>query len=145
MSERFVSKFSLIHGTSIPEVQDGVPSFLGAPVARTPADLRGAHAAIIGIPYERPATPGRRPDEWAGYREAPADVRRHSLRYAGYVPELDLDVFERLRLVDYGDAVCEGDVSDAVASVERKVSEALDAGCRPITIGGFSPCATYAV
>ncbi|HZS33137.1 MAG TPA: arginase family protein [Methylomirabilota bacterium] len=145
MADRFVSKFSLLHGTEIPVLRDGVPSFLAAPIARTPGDLAGADAAIIGIPYDRPATAGRGAGDWAGYREAPAHVRQRSLRYAGYLPELDLDVFERARLVDYGDAKIGPDLDRAVASVARKVQEVVEAGARPITIGGFSPCASYAV
>lgn len=145
MPERFVSKFSLIQGTEIPVVREGVPTFLGVPLARTPADLRGADAAIIGIPYDRPATAGRPADAWTGYRHAPANVRRQSLRYAGYLPEMDVDVFEHARLVDYGDAEVVEDVGRSVENVARKVQEVLEAGCRPITLGGFSPCATYAV
>jgi agmatinase len=145
VTERFVTKFSLIRGTEIPVLREGVPSFLGVPVARTPADLAGADAAIIGIPYDRPATAGRGAGDWAGYREAPAHVRQRSLRYAGYLPELDLDVFERARLVDYGDAEIEPDVDRSIAHVARKVREVVEAGARPITIGGFSPCASYAV
>jgi agmatinase len=146
MPERFVSWTSLRSGTEIPLVREGVPSFLGVPVARTPGDLAGAHAAIIGVPWDRPPTAGRPGDQWAGFREAPAAVRRGSLRYAGYVPELDLDVFEHLRLVDYGDAeIVDTDLPRSIDNVARKVSEVIEAGARPITLGGFSPCATYAV
>jgi agmatinase len=145
MEERFVSKFSLISGTEIPVLRKGVPSFLGVPLAKTPRGLEGADAAIIGIPYDRPAPAGRPPDQWSGYREAPAHMRRQSLRFAGYLPELDLDVFEHVKLVDYGDAEIEDDVGRSVENVARKVEEVMEAGCRPITVGAFSPCATYAV
>jgi agmatinase len=145
MGERFVSKFSQITGTEIPALREGVPSFLGVPLARTPADLVGADAAIIGVPYDRPATAGRPADQWSGYREAPANVRRLSLRYAGYLVELDLDVFDHVRLVDYGDAEITGDVKESSDNVARKVREVVEAGVRPITIGGFSPCSSYSV
>ena len=144
MTERFVSKFSLIRGTDIPVLHAGMPSFLAVPIARTPAELAGADAAIIGVPYDRPATAGRGAGDWSGYREAPAHVRQRSLRYGGYLPELDLDIFEHARLVDYGDAEIGEDIDRSIASVARKVREVLDAGARPITIGGFSPCASYA-
>ena len=145
MTERFVSKFSQISGNEIPIIRPGVPTFLGVPHARTPRDLEGADAAIIGVPYDRPATSGRPAGQWSGYREAPADVRRFSLRYAGYVPELDLDTFEHVRLVDYGDAEIVDDVDQSSENVTRKVREVLAAGCRPITLGGFSPCSSYSV
>jgi agmatinase len=144
VTERFVSKFSLIHGTDVPVLHAGVPSFLAVPIARTSAELVGADAAIIGVPYDRPATAGRGAGDWSGYREAPAHVRQRSLRYGGYLPELDLDIFEHARLVDYGDAEIGEDIDRSIASVARKVREVLDAGARPITIGGFSPCASYA-
>ena len=145
MSERFVSLFSLMTGTEIPILREGVPSFLGMPVARTRADLSGADAAIIGVPYDRPATVGRPAGQWAGFREAPTNVRKGSLRYRGYLPEYDLDVFEHLKLVDYGDAeIIDGDLPRSIDNVARKVQDVLEAGARPITIGGFSPCASYA-
>ncbi len=145
MDEKFVSKFSLINGTDIPVIAKGVPSFLGVPFAQRPEDLERADAAIIGIPYERPATAGRPSGQWSGYRDAPAHVRRQSLRFGGYLPELDLDVFEHLALVDYGDAEIEEDVGRSIENVARKIREVVSAGCRPITIGGLSPCASYAV
>jgi agmatinase len=145
MTERFVSKFSQLSGTDIPIIRPGVPSFLGVPIALTPRDLQGADAAIIGVPYDRPATAGRPPDQWSGFREAPAHVRRFSLRYAGYLPELDLDAFEHVRLVDYGDAEVVDDLEQTMENVTRKVREVVAAGCRPITLGGFSPCSSYSV
>lgn len=146
MGERFVSLHSLRTGVEIPLVREGVPSFMGLPVARGPQDLAGAHAAIIGVPYDRPPTAGRPASQWAGYREAPVAARKGSLRYRGYVPEHDLEVFEHLRVVDYGDAeIVDGDVPRSIDSVAGKVREVIEAGARPITIGGFSPCASYAV
>ena len=58
---------------------------------------------------------------------------------------MDLDVFEHLRLVDYGDAEIESDVERSIENVACKVQDVIRAGCRPITIGGLSPCASYAV
>ena len=143
MTERFVSKFSQLLGFEIPILRPNVPSFLGVPIARTPRDLEGADAAIIGVPYDRPATSGRPAGSWSGYREAPADVRRFSLRYAGYLPELDLDTFEHVKLVDYGDAEIVDDLEQSMANVTRKVEEVIAAGARPITLGGFSPPSSY--
>jgi agmatinase len=133
-------------GTEIPILREGVPSFLGMPVARSRKDLEGADAVVIGVPYDRPPTAGRPAGQWAGFRDAPVNVRKGSLRYRGYVPEHDLDVFEHLKLVDYGDAeIIDTDLPRSIDNVARKVQDAVEAGARPITLGGFSPCASYAV
>ena len=145
MAERFVSLHSLMAGTEIPTVREGVPSFLGVPVARSRKDLEGADAVIIGVPYDRPPTAGRPAGQWSGYRDAPVNVRKGSLRYRGYVPEHDLEVFYHLKVVDYGDAeIVDTDLPRSIENVAQMVQDAVEAGARPITLGGFSPCASYA-
>ena len=117
MSERFVSLHSLRTNTEIPLVHDGVPSFLGLPVARERRDLDGVDAAIIGIPYDRPPTAGRPANQWSGFRDAPVHARKGSLRYRGYVPELDLEVFDHLKVVDYGDAeIVDSDIRQSLTT-----------------------------
>jgi agmatinase len=77
-------------------------------------------------------------------------VRQQSIRYAsGYIQDFDLDVFEHLRVVDFGDAAIPPEANEkptvdnilrAQAAVEVKVNQALDAGALPIVIGQNSPC-----
>lgn len=141
----FTSKFSQLRGFEVPALREGVPTLFGAPLARTPADLAGADIAVIGIPYDRIATAGRDPGAWAGYFRAAEVTRQNSLRFAGFLPELELDVFEHLRLVDYGDVAYGADLEANIAATIAKVKEVIAAGCRPITLGGFSPLASYAV
>ncbi|MFI4986137.1 MAG: arginase family protein [Alphaproteobacteria bacterium] len=146
MGEVPVSWRGLLAGTPTPLLADGVPSFLGVPVARERGELEGADVAILGIPVGAQASPGRPPDEWAEYGRAPADARRFSMAYGGYLPELDLDVFEHLRMVDYGDAEIDPrDPERSLANVERKVRDVLDSGCRLITLGGCVPYASYGI
>ena len=145
MSERFESFRSISTGVEVPRVGDG-PSFLGVPVALTADALRDADVAIVGIPSGAQESPGRPPGQWATYGRGPADARRFSLRYGGYLPELDVDVLEQVRIVDYGDAtIIPGDVRASLASVERKVHDVLNAGCRLVTLGGCVPYASYGV
>jgi agmatinase len=68
---------------------------------------------------------------------------------SGYAQDFDLDVFEHVPLVDYGDAAIPPEVNErptvenilrAQAAVEEKVGQALDAGALPIVIGQNSPC-----
>src|SRR5215470_4453823 len=104
MSERFVSLHSLRTNTEIPLVHDG-------------------------IPYDRPPTAGRPADQWSGFRDAPVHARKGSLRYRGYVPELDLEVFDHLKVVDYGDAeIVDGDIRQSIDNVARKVQDVIEAG-----------------
>lgn len=117
---------------------DGVPSLFNAPVAHNKADLAGADAVIIGVPYMFPLF---------GFDAdlTPRKLRQASTRYSTtYLPEYDLEVFEALRVVDYGDAVIDpSDIPASVANVERMVTDALEAGALPITLGGSAPCSGY--
>jgi arginase family enzyme len=140
----FSSKFSRLYGFEVPALRPEVPTLFGVPLARTRAELAGADAAVIGVPYDRVATAGRAADSWAGYRRAPEATRQSSLRFRGYLPELDLDVFDCLRLVDYGDAEIGEDMGANIEAVAAKVRDCVEQGVRPITVGGFSPCASYA-
>jgi agmatinase len=90
--------------------------------------------------------------EWIA---GPKRVRQQSIRYgSGYVQDFDIDVFDHLRVVDYGDAAIPPEANEkptvdnilrAQAAVEIKVNEALDTGAIPIVIGQNSPCGSYAI
>jgi len=130
------------------------PTFMNRPLALSPADLAGADVVIIGAPYV--AGWG----EYAGVGKAewlagPKRVRQQSIRYAGgYLQDFDLELFEHLKVVDYGDAAIPPEVVDAPtvdnilraqAAVEAKVNDALEAGAVPVVIGQNSPCGSYAI
>jgi agmatinase len=137
-----------------PMIDADEPSFMGQPLAGSPADLKGADAAIIGAGYVAgwKDYAGVPKSEWVA---APKRVRQQSIRYqSGYVQDFDLDVFEHLRVVDFGNAAIPPDVHDkptaenilrAQAAVEEKVNQALDAGALPIVIGQNSPLGSYAI
>lgn len=76
----------------------------------------------------------------------PRKIRQAATRYGGaYLPELDIDVFAALRVVDYGDAaIIPGDLAASIASVQARVADVLAAGAIPITLGGSAPCSGYA-
>ncbi|GIS87706.1 MAG: hypothetical protein CM1200mP18_04160 [Gammaproteobacteria bacterium] len=77
----------------------------GVPLAQDAEALNGAEVAIIGAPYVAGA-----PGKYAGVDKsewvlAPQRVRQQSARYpTGYIQELDVDIFEQMRVVDMGDA-----------------------------------------
>ncbi|MBI2881828.1 MAG: arginase family protein [Candidatus Tectomicrobia bacterium] len=130
-----------IHPSTLPCVYADVPTFLAVPLARSPADLQGADAAVVGAPYQGPPGPGR---VYRDSRLSPLRLRQDSIKYGGYLPELDLDVFEHLRLVDYGDAPIplSADGEAAAALTARKVGEVLDAGVVAIVLGGTEAAAS---
>lgn len=137
-----------------PMIDEDVPTFMGRPLATSPADLRGADVAIIGAPYVASWTEyaGVGKGEWIA---GPKRVRQQSIRYAsGYIQDFDLDVFEHLNVVDFGDAAIPPEVNErptvenilrAQAAVEEKVNQVLDVGAIPIVIGQNSPCGSYAI
>jgi len=137
-----------------PMIDGDEPTFMGQPLASSPADLEGADVAIIGAPYVASwkEYAGVSKTEWIA---GPKRVRQQSIRYAsGYIQDFDLDVFEHLKLVDFGNANIPPEVFDkptaenilrAQASVEEKVNQALDAGALPIVIGQNSPLGSYAI
>lgn len=127
--------------SALPRVYADVPTFLAVPLARKPADLHGADAAVVGAPYQGPPGPGR---VYRDSRLTPLRLRQDSLKYGGYLPELDLDLFEHLRLVDYGDAPIplSADGEMAAELTAQKVGEVLDAGCAAIVIGGTEAAAS---
>ncbi|GGE15366.1 hypothetical protein GCM10011360_00210 [Primorskyibacter flagellatus] len=137
-----------------PMIGPDEPTYMGRPHATTPADLVGADVVIIGAPYVAGwgEYMGVGADEW---RAAPKRIRQQSIRYgSGYIQDFNLDVFEHLKVVDYGDAdippECQTaptaeNVLRAQAAVEAKVNDAMAAGAVPIVIGQNSPCGSFAI
>ncbi|MFQ5711111.1 MAG: arginase family protein [Candidatus Geothermarchaeales archaeon] len=136
-------------------IEADMPTFMGQPYSVSPEDLEGADAVIIGSPYVVGWT-----NEYAGvdkkeWMAAPKRIRQQSIKYrSGYIQEFDLDLFEHLKLVDFGDAEIPPETFDrptvdnilkAQHAVETKVNQVLDAGAIPIVIGQNSPCGSYAV
>lgn len=132
----------------LPVVYGSTPTLFGAPLAETTAALRGADAAFLGVPWRAPTPPARMGGSAANYEGTlltPSQFRVNSIKYGGYLPELDLDVFEHLKLVDRGDAEISRDMGRTLANVEAEVAAMVDAGCYPITLGGNAGPSTYPV
>lgn len=138
-----------------PMLADDTPTFMGVPYARTANDLAGVDVVIIGAPYVAGAK-----DKYAGVDKsewvlAPKRVRQQSIRYpSGYVQDFDLDIFEHLKVADFGDAAIPPEANTdptaenilkAQTAVEEKVGAVLDAGAIPIVVGQNSPCSSYAI
>jgi agmatinase len=117
----------------IPTIDGRTPTFLGVPLAKSKEELRAADAAIVGIPFLRLPPIGRKmqPSVLDVY-----NLRRASLKYGGYLPELDLDIFEHVKLVDCGNIeVIQENIERSIELTVKEISRIVKAGCIPITIG----------
>jgi agmatinase len=123
-------------------------------VAVKPSDLQGADVVIIGAPFAAGWGNTYSGVDKALWLAGPKRVRQQSIRYTGYVQEFDLDIFDHLKVVDYGDAdippesnyiATVENILRAQEAVEAKVNHALDAGAIPIVIGQNSPPGSYAI
>lgn len=141
--------------THFPRIEEDMPTFLGVRHALTEDDIQGADVVIIGAPFVAgwgQKYSGVDKSEWIS---ATRRVRQQSIRYrSGYIQDFDLDVFEHLKVVDFGDADIPVETSydgraekilEAEAATMVKVRAALKAGAVPIVIGQNSPCGSYAV
>ena len=146
---------SFAAGREFPMVGPEQPTFMALPLVTSAAGLDGADVAIIGAPYVATTT-----EEYAGVHKSewiagPKRVRQQSVRYrSGYIQDFDLDVFEHLTVVDYGDADIPPEVNqdqspenilEAQAAVEAKCNDAIAAGAIPIVIGQNSPLGSFAI
>lgn len=127
----------------VPTLYPEVPTFLAVPLCREASGLRGVDVAIVGVPYEG-GMPVARTSSYSLL--TPVALRRDSVKYGGFLPELGFDVFDHLSVVDYGDARIGvfGDAQYSIASACAKIGEVFDAGCKAVIIGGTEECASYA-
>src|SRR5262245_36037183 len=94
-------------------------------------DLEGVDAVVYGIPF----------DTAKSYRTGPR-FGREAIRSASsllrpYNPALDVNVVDRLSIVDFGDLpVSPGDTERTYAQVEEALAPIVDAGAFPAALGG---------
>jgi agmatinase len=144
--------------TMAPRIHADVPSMMEVPIAYEPADLEGADAAFLGIPWEgirildsvNFATFGERPPDpkavisRGGAYLAPDWCRRyslhHSIRANGWRwPEYGSDfvLADLLRVIDYRNVdVKEHDVEETARRALTMVGDIVRAGAVPLVIGG---------
>ncbi len=105
-------------------------TFMGVPHSH---DLRGAKAAVLGIPFDCGVHPFR-----IGTRQGPQAIRDQSRLMRPYNPELaDFNPMERLGLLDCGDVrLIPSRILEAFESIEATVGLVLDQGVVPLTMGG---------
>src|SRR5919197_4412139 len=106
----------------------GPLTFMRLPHTR---DLEGVDVAVVGIP-----TDGAQVFR-SGSRFGPEGIRSASVLLRNYNPILDVDVCERLSLVDYGDvATVPGSTADSLERSAAGIAEAASAGVVTICLEG---------
>ena len=127
--------------THFPRVYGSIPTFLGVPLSKAPQDLENYDVAVFGVPWEGPITWGD--PRGSKCEDVPKLLRLEAARYGGFLPELDIDVLEALRITDYGDVVTVADsIPGTLKAVYEKSSEVFSRRLFPLVYGGdhsFTP------
>jgi agmatinase len=106
----------------------GIRTFMRAPHV---TDLAGVDAVVYGIPFDT-ATSYR-----TGPRFGPEAIRSASALLRPYNPALDVDVVERLSIVDYGDVpISPGDTERTYAQIEEALVPLVEGGVFAAALGG---------
>ena len=104
-------------------------TWLGAPFGY-PA--RNCQAAVIGIPFDCGTDPNR-----IGSRLGPASIREQSTNLRRYDPRSNIDVVDRLSLVDCGDVrVTPSRIDESFAAIEAALDFVIGKGVVGVTMGG---------
>lgn len=87
--------------------------------------------AVVGLPFDD-ATTFR-----SGARFGPEAIRRASVMIRPWNPALDINIFDYLSGVDYGDApVVPGYIEDTLNRIEATLTPLHEAGVVPVAMGG---------
>lgn len=90
-----------------------------------------ADVALIGVPFDTAVS-------WkTGARFGPAAIRDQSLLLKPWHPKLEVDVFDRLSVIDGGDiAITPGNAEQSAAQIAAGLAPVIEAGAVPIVLGG---------
>ncbi|MBI3734111.1 MAG: agmatinase [Chloroflexi bacterium] len=106
----------------------GVRTFMRLPFAQTTADV---DFAVVGLPFDTGAT-------WrVGTRFGPEAIRSMSAMLRPYHFAHDVNLFDHLSGVDYGDAaVVPGFIEHSYEKIEAFLQPLHEAGVTPVALGG---------
>jgi agmatinase len=106
----------------------GVRTFMRLPNTQ---DLENADAAVVGAPFDTGAS------FRAGARFGPEGIRSVSHLLRPYNPSQDVQIFEHLSVIDYGDVpVVPGYIEESYEKIGEGLKEIHNAGVVPIVLGG---------
>jgi len=106
----------------------GIKTFIRLPHVKTTEDV---DFAVVGIPFDTGAS------YKVGARFGPTAIREASTLIRNYSMNLDVNVFDHLSGVDYGDLpVKPGYIHETYKDIEDGLQPLFDAGVVPISLGG---------
>jgi agmatinase len=106
----------------------GIRTFMRLPHV---TDLDGANFAVVGVPFDTGTT------FRAGARYGPEGIRAVSVLLRPYHPLHDVDIFERLEGVDYGDLpIVPGNVQRTYEQMVDVLGPLAEAGVFALVLGG---------
>ena len=106
----------------------GIRTFARLPHVRTLDDV---DVAVIGSPFDTGVS------FRAGGRFGPSAIRAASALIRGHNPVLDVNPFEVLSCVDYGDIpIIPGYIERSYEVIEREIAPVVEAGVIPLLLGG---------
>ncbi len=117
----------------MPADYEGLATFAKCAYLETADDLERARpdVAIVGAPFDISTT--YRP----GARFGPRALRAQAYHPGTYHLTLGVEIFDTLRVVDYGDAHCpHGQTERSHANIRKRVGEVASRGIVPVVIGG---------
>jgi agmatinase len=106
----------------------GVRTFMRLPNLQ---DLENADAAIVGAPFDTGAS------FRVGARFGPEGIRSVSHLLRPYNPSQEVQIFDQLSVIDYGDVpVVPGYIEESYEKIREGLEEVHSAGVTPIVLGG---------
>ena len=106
----------------------GIKTFFRLPNVKTTEDI---DFAIVGIPFDTGQS------YKIGARFGPTAIREASTLMRNYSMNLDVNIFDYLSGVDYGDVpIKPGFIEETYKSIEEELTPLFNAGVVPISLGG---------
>lgn len=106
----------------------GIRTFMRLPNV---TDMKDVDFAVVGIPFDTGAS------YKTGSRFGPSQIRESSTLMRNYSMNLDVNIFDHLSGVDYGDfPVTPGFIHESYKQIEDGLTPILQAGVIPLSMGG---------
>jgi guanidinobutyrase len=119
--------FQPVSGNAMPRC-GGIATMMRLPHVESPA---GLDVGFIGVPFDL-GTSNR-----TGARFGPRQIRSESVLLRPYNMATRAAPFDSLRVADLGDvAINPYNLLDSIVRIEAAYKPILDAGCKPLTLGG---------